>query len=45
MAELFEGGGPLPLPEASYFRGVIDMVLEGVMDKDSAGARRRRTRR
>jgi AcrR family transcriptional regulator len=42
MAELFEGvGGAAPLPEASYIRGVIRMLLEGVMAKGSAPARRR----
>jgi AcrR family transcriptional regulator len=46
MAELFEGG-PLLLPEASYLRGIIHVLLEGVKAKDPAGVvaaeRRRRT--
>jgi AcrR family transcriptional regulator len=38
MAELFEGtGGKLPLPEASYLRGMIQMLLHGVLPKRRPG--------
>jgi len=45
-AELFEAaGGQLPLPEASYLRGMIHILLEGVTRKSPAKAGgRRRTR-
>ena len=46
MAELFEGtAGPLPLPEASYLRGMIHILLHGVACESPATASRGRRNR
>ena len=40
MTELFEGGGPLPLPEVTFLRGMIHILLHGVTRRSPAGATR-----
>ncbi len=45
MAELFESGGPQRQPVEGYLRGVIDLLLEGLIRRDGPGGGSRRTRR